>query len=549
MSIENARTILEFDLDTILTIEMITKRYRELMKKYHPDRHFNSSETELEEYTKKSIDINNAYDFLKQNIDRVNKTTKSRTYEEDDVVFFMNKARTMSILRRYFSDSVDSKLKNEVINLYSKCNIENAKNTKELKDSFNMFINLLSVLYKNEETRYRLANRIPKSFKYELDYDTDVDTFLRRLNNMLVVRIKYIDDTLGNIVSNNLNDEFIFSSSFIALKDSYRDMLFNSSLSHDEEEKIFKDFNTKVHSISLYLEKHGREYTILVRSINKIDESFISHEEKLKLLEQVDLSIINRMFISTYININKMINEINNIKKTIRKLRITLTAKYKTLLLMLNPNKDRDKVNSAINTYDAVIDILNKAESGMYEVDDLNILSNISFADENKDKVLLSMVNGDTYNMFISFPSDRVSERYEPFVLGNMDSDNFLSLGDDAVDVKTKKELSEDTLLLPLNVFVRNGNVVNLSRRTKFSKETILCQYGGYELVYTQDLKNGETTYYLRPSKYRYESYGDKEMLLSVLEEDIKNRFLSYTDEMQKSKNVRELKIKTYSEE
>ena len=39
MSIANARIILGFDLDTILTIEMITKRYRELIKQYHPDKH------------------------------------------------------------------------------------------------------------------------------------------------------------------------------------------------------------------------------------------------------------------------------------------------------------------------------------------------------------------------------------------------------------------------------------------------------------------------------------------------------------------------------
>ena len=52
MSIANARIILGFDLDTILTIEMITKRYRELIKQYHPDKHASSSEIELKERTK-----------------------------------------------------------------------------------------------------------------------------------------------------------------------------------------------------------------------------------------------------------------------------------------------------------------------------------------------------------------------------------------------------------------------------------------------------------------------------------------------------------------
>ena len=134
MSIANARIILGFDLDTILTIEMITKRYRELIKQYHPDKHASSSEIELKEYNQKTIDINNAYDYLKQHIDRVNKTTKSNDFDMgDDVIFFMNKARAMSNLRKYFESASDSKLKNDVVNLYNKCNIENATNNEELR--------------------------------------------------------------------------------------------------------------------------------------------------------------------------------------------------------------------------------------------------------------------------------------------------------------------------------------------------------------------------------------------------------------------------------
>ena len=550
MSIANARTILGFDLDTILTIEMITKRYRELIKQYHPDKHASSSEIELKEYNQKTIDINNAYDYLKQHIDRVNKTTKSNDFDMgDDVIFFMNKARAMSNLRKYFESASDSKLKNDVVNLYNKCNIENATNNEELRRALDMFYGLITVTYRNEETRYRLANKIPNSFKYELDYNTDVDTFLTRLNGMKKARNVYINNALDKIVSNNLCDEdYSFSKSFLELREYYKSILENSNLTSEEEREIFRTFKTKVKGISNYFEKHRKEYLALVRSVRKIDKSFVSEEENSDLIEQIDSSIINKSFTSTKMKIEKRINEYKSIKSTITKLKLTLTAKYKGLLLVLNPDKDKDKISSAINTYEKIIKLLDRAKTGEFSAENLKVLENISFTDEDKDKILLSMVTDDEYNIFISYPNDAVSTRYEPFILGNLGTDNFISLGSDSVSVKTKEEVSKDTLLLPLSVFVKNGNVVNLSRRTKNTKENILCQYGGYELVLSQDLINNDTFYFLRPSQYKYESYGDREMLLGVLESDISNRFLYYTDRMQK-KGIREPKIRTNREE
>ena len=550
MSIANARIILGFDLDTILTIEMITKRYRELIKQYHPDKHASSSEIELKEYNQKTIDINNAYDYLKQHIDRVNKTTKSNDFDMgDDVIFFMNKARAMSNLRKYFESASDSKLKNDVVNLYNKCNIENATNNEELRRALDMFYGLITVTYRNEETRYRLANKIPNSFKYELDYNTDVDTFLTRLNGMKKARNVYINNALDKIVSNNLCDEdYSFSKSFLELREYYKSILENSNLTSEEEREIFRTFKTKVKGISNYFEKHRKEYLALVRSVRKIDKSFVSEEENSDLIEQIDSSIINKSFTSTKMKIEKRINEYKSIKLTITKLKLTLTAKYKGLLLVLNPDKDKDKISSAINTYEKIIKLLDRAKTGEFSAENLKVLENISFTDEDKDKILLSMVTDDEYNIFISYPNDAVSTRYEPFILGNLDTDNFISLGCDSVSVKTKEEVSKDTLLLPLSVFVKNGNVVNLSRRTKNTKENILCQYGGYELVLSQDLINNDTFYFLRPSQYKYESYGDREMLLSVLESDISNRFLYYTDRMQK-KGIREPKIRTNRKE
>ncbi len=548
MSIANARTILGFDLDTILTIEIITKRYRELMKQYHPDRHADSSEAELKDYTQKSIDINNAYVYLKQNIDRVNTTKTKQQSNNDDVVFFLRKAKATSMLKSYFINSKDSKLKRDVSNLYNRCNIENATNNVELKKSVDMFLSFISLLYKNEETRYRIINKIPASFKYEIDYNTDVDSFLRRLYGMVNVRKQYIDSSLDRITLDSfIDDEYSSTTSFLEFRKSYMNMLFNANLTSEEEKTIFKTFRVKSKEISDYYEKNRKEYFALIRKVNKMDETYISKDAREELLNRIEESIVNKQFTSTKISIERQINKINEKRKLIRKLKTTLMLKYKSVLLVLNPNKDNDRVNSAINTYDKVFKILDDAENGKYNTQDLIILENISFLDEDKDKLLLSMFNNDLYNIFVSFPKDGKSKRYEPFVLGNANVDNFISLDNDSVNVKTKEEISDEALLLPLSIFVNKGNVVNLSRRTRTSKETILCQYGNYELVFSQDLKSRDSFYYLRPSKLKYENYGDRDYLLQVLENDICDRFLYYTDRMQKN-NVKELRIKTSNE-
>ena len=94
MSITNARQILGFDLDTILTIEAITKRYRQLIKEFHPDKHPGCSDFELQHYHQKTIDINNAYDYLKINISRVNDCVSSKKDPFDDfqTIFFLFQA-------------------------------------------------------------------------------------------------------------------------------------------------------------------------------------------------------------------------------------------------------------------------------------------------------------------------------------------------------------------------------------------------------------------------------------------------------------------------
>ena len=65
-----------------------------------------------------------------------------------------------------------------------------------------MFYGLITFTYRNEENRYRIAKKIRNSFKYELDYNTDVDTFLTRLNGMKKARNVYINNALDKIVSN-----------------------------------------------------------------------------------------------------------------------------------------------------------------------------------------------------------------------------------------------------------------------------------------------------------------------------------------------------------
>lgn len=552
MSIENARQILGFDLDTILTIEAITKRYRQLIKEFHPDKHPGCSDFELQHYHQKTIAINNAYDYLKVNISRVNDCVSSKKDPFDDfqtIFFYSKRSKFDQKVRAIFENAKDSKLKQEIINLYSRVNINNAKNEMELSKALDNFAKGVTLIYRNYETRFRIERGIPNSFKFDIEYQCDVDTFLNSLEEMFKERKRKLVDKIEDIFDASLIDESIKNTkAFNTFINNYYELLWNSRITLSEEQRVFDEINTKVIRIAAYFEPRKKDYLRLKKQISKLPETFENNKySKEELSNELDNSILCGTFASTSKKIQEVIDMYFTKKRYINNMRRALTLKSKVSLLRLDPNKDKDKIEYILEILEVAQKVLDDAEKGKYTVPQISILQDLSLSDIRKDELLLAIFTREEYNVFLSFNKDN-TRKLDPFVLGNPEIDQYLSLSDYGMrmNINSKEEISKDVRLMPLSLFVKYGNVVNATSRRKNSYETILCQYNGYELVYVHEYKTNYSYYYLREATVNYCNSGNREELLRTLEEEASSMFAEHIDRISKSdKLARTLQVKS----
>ena len=261
----------------------------------------------------------------------------------------------------------------------------------------------------------------------------------------------------------------------------------------------------------------------------------------------MDNSILCGTFASTSKKIQEVIDMYFTKKRYINNMRRALTLKSKVSLLRLDPNKDKDKIEYILEILEVAQKVLDDAEKGKYTVPQISILQDLSLSDIRKDELLLAIFTREEYNVFLSFNKDN-TRKLDPFVLGNPEIDQYLSLSDYGMrmNINSKEEISKDVRLMPLSLFVKYGNVVNATSRRKNSYETILCQYNGYELVYVHEYKTNYSYYYLREATVNYCNSGNREELLRTLEEEASSMFAEHIDRISKSdKLARTLQVKS----
>lgn len=542
MGIKKARKILGFDSYTVLTIDMITKRYKELMKEYHPDKHMNDSQEKQDEYNDKTILINEAYQYLKDNMDRVNKNI------DNSIEFYRKKNRAVSFAMKYYKNSKDSEIKNKVIRIFENSGIKEATCENNLNLYVDRFMIMVRKLYKDELVKFFKEQGIPSHYGYGFTYNTDVDSFIDGLWNVKSKHDNYVSDVLRGIVKNSsLEIEFTDSKVFKELKRSYLDKLYDSELNRTGEDYIINNFASRVSKLSKEFNRNLDEYYDLVNKIERLDNDFEKEIDRGVLFEELNMSIIEGNFDEKKKFINNVIDNYNKKKKVIRKLRLTLMLKYKAAMMILHPVNDKNHVTNAVETYDRVTRILDDASYGKYTVNDLMVLENITFKNASKDSILLSIFNSNSYNIYIEYPKDGKMRKVNPIVLGNSNVDNYICYEDDKLVVKSREEIEKEFNLLSLNVFVNNGNIINSSRGTHTTYDTLICQYGDFELLYIQDLKTKEGHYYLRPIKYRLENAYDNLESLLLLEDDICVRFLRDINKFKKNRSSKTLRINKIS--
>ena len=553
MSVTNARQILGFDLDTILTFEAITQRYKDLMKKFHPDTHAQEGEINLQYYHRKTIDINEAYHYLKSNKDRINdciNSNKKDPFEDYQTIFFYSKrSKIDERARSIFENATDCRLKQEFINLYSRVNINNAQNESELAKASSDFARGMALIYHNYETRYRIEKGIPNSFKFNIDYQVDMDTFLDDLEEMYKARRKKLVDRIEDICDASLIDDSIKNTrAFNAFINDYYKMFWNSRITPGEEQRIFDEINTRVIRLAAYFESCKKDYLKLRKQVNKLPNTFENNiYSKEALTKELDNSVIYGTFEKTSQKIQNIVDMYISKKRYINNMRRALTLKSKINILRLDPNRDKEKIEYILEILDVAQKVLDAAEKGKFTIPQISILQDLTLSDTRKDELLLAIFGREEYNVFLSFSRDN-SKMLDPFVLGNPETDQYLSLSDYGMrmNINTKEEISKEVRLMPLSLFVRYGNVVNSTSRRKNGFETILCQYNGYELVYVHEYKTNNSYYYLREATLSYSNSGDREAMLKNLEDEASSIFAEHIGRIYKSDKLeRTLKVKS----
>ena len=419
----------------------------------------------------------------------------------------------------------------------------------ELSKALDNFAKGVTLIYRNYETRFRIERGIPNSFKFDIEYQCDVDTFLNSLEEMFKERKRKLVDKIEDIFDASLIDESIKNTkAFNTFINNYYELLWNSRITLSEEQRVFDEINTKVIRIAAYFEPRKKDYLRLKKQISKLPETFENNKySKEELSNELDNSILCGTFASTSKKIQEVIDMYFTKKRYINNMRRALTLKSKVSLLRLDPNKDKDKIEYILEILEVAQKVLDDAEKGKYTVPQISILQDLSLSDIRKDELLLAIFTREEYNVFLSFNKDN-TRKLDPFVLGNPEIDQYLSLSDYGMrmNINSKEEISKDVRLMPLSLFVKYGNVVNATSRRKNSYETILCQYNGYELVYVHEYKTNYSYYYLREATVNYCNSGNREELLRTLEEEASSMFAEHIDRISKSdKLARTLQVKS----
>lgn len=73
------------------------------------------------------------------------------------------------------------------------------------------------------------------------------------------------------------------------------------------------------------------------------------------------------------------------------------------ILSRLKTSKDKSRLNYVYYMMNKCTDLLQMASEGKYSLKDISILENITFTDENTDKMILSMLNNENIVYILEF--------------------------------------------------------------------------------------------------------------------------------------------------
>lgn len=187
-----------FGIKNNYTEDELKKKYRELVKKNHPDYHANTTPEKQEEYNRKTQDINEAYDVLKKNLNKGTTYTyqNASTYwshqsyqgygyyrqREAELIFEMKEIKKK--ISSYFKPCPAEKLKEQVSNLILDYIMKVGHSPNTNLTFINFKIDLENI-YRNYIDTYFQKYKIPEFliYVYKFNYDCDCSKLFKQIKD------------------------------------------------------------------------------------------------------------------------------------------------------------------------------------------------------------------------------------------------------------------------------------------------------------------------------------------------------------------------------
>lgn len=373
----------------------LTKAYRELAKKYHPDYNIGKEEEAKQNMQR----VNEARDVLKNNLGRNNrpnidemyKYIQFQNYKKDklnlidsynisyieNIKFGKNNPDFDTLKKKMIDFSGKSKIHIRLTSTIEDCDREFNNFKVELKG---FYIKFMHIYFSSYGIDYKKINT-------NINYDLPLDKFY---SSIIKIKAYYIDNLIDNILN-----KYKLYANYDKVKieiGKYKDKIFqylkdkNLALESDYinniDNGVLKIFNT--------YDENLKRYNELLEEIKNIDDEGILNTAKF-IGDNLANEGIYGIFDAIYEKIAfKKEHEKN--KEYMQKLYKIILDKVYLALGSLDPVKDSEQINNILELEKDTIDLFQKYEKGEIKFDTLMKIKEITFSNILEDKRLMNTI-------------------------------------------------------------------------------------------------------------------------------------------------------------
>lgn len=297
MTLSKALSI--FDIKKQYTAEEIKKIYINLMKQYHPDRYERESQEIKDEMTKKTQEINEAYEILKKNLTNQQQSVyetnsnyrnsqKNGNYRPKKDAKHTKKIKEIQEkIREYFKHCSGKKLMHEVYNLINEYIVQ----TEYSENPDLTFINFkidLKELYRNYVNSYAKKHHVPSFLinQHKFNYDCDCAKLFSQLKDCE----GNIEIDFSRIIRKYKCYEHFYTleHKIIEEKDNIREKI-NVNTSQEEYSKILETYDNIINELIIDYSMKYTEFKIALRKISRQ----LTEEIKKELYKNIKSIVLN----------------------------------------------------------------------------------------------------------------------------------------------------------------------------------------------------------------------------------------------------------------